>query len=486
MMKRKKVLIALFSVCVLSFAVACDNGTSENSENSSGADSSSEIISTECSHEYVEDTTHYVAPTCSTLGEKYFACTKCEGVKRETISKLSHSEVELLEEYASDCTNQGYKVYACLECDENYTVYEEAKGHTPIGNGNVYEVSCLTDGYTEYECAECHENYKANWVAKTGHAYGDITETVEASCSNIGYTVKICENCGDRLEEKTAEKLSHDFSQGNTCGVCSVGKEAIWVTYGGSFDAVEYANGTYIINSAKEGQILHIDAEAVCSLMENGCDKITVAFDNKDNQATAFRAQYNGVNNDSNTGFNFSIALMEEMKTAGIDIMMYYRTRGWGEDFGKDETDGFKFSITGIKAFNEADKASWFVCDNMDVAYDETNASWIFTPKSGTVMMGYHHPCFSLDMIEKYKAEGKTKLTLTIGTVDNVDSAIQFDIPKCSAANIGATYGTTSVDIDLNDLPSNGFVTVEGYFAMRCYVNDYAGIQGLVITISVS
>ena len=85
MMKRKKVLMALFSLCVLSFAVACDNGQSENSGNNSESNSGNDTILTECSHEYVEDTTHYVAPTCSTLGEKYFACTKCESVK----SKIS-------------------------------------------------------------------------------------------------------------------------------------------------------------------------------------------------------------------------------------------------------------------------------------------------------------------------------------------------------------------------------------------------------------
>ena len=484
MMKRKKVLMALFSLCVLSFAVACDNGQSESSGNNSEVNSSNDTILTECSHEYVEDTTHYVAPTCSTLGEKYFACTKCESVKRETIAKLSHSEVELLDEFDADCINQGYKVYACLECGENYATYTEAKGHTPDGNGTVYTVGCLTDGYTEYQCKECDETYKANWTVRTGHSYGDIAETVEATCSHIGYTVKICQNCGDRLEEKTEGKLSHDFSKGNTCGVCSVGKEAIWVTYGGNLDTVEYADGTYIINSAKDEQILHIEAEAVCSLMENGCDKITVAFDNKDNQSTAFNAQYNGVDNAYNIGFNFSISLTGEMKTEGIDIMMYYHTRGWSADVGKDETDGFKFSITGIKAFNEADKTSWFVCDNMDVVYDEANESWIFTPNSGTLMEGYHHPCFSLAMIEKYKAEGKTKLTLTVGTVNNAAAAIQFDIPKCSAANIGASWGPTTVEIDLNNLPTNQFIDIDGYFAMRCYVN--AEIEGLVITVSVS
>lgn len=482
MKKLSKVVIAICSLCAIVGIVGCRGN--ENSDSIYSSYSESAEAQQGCTHDFQEEVERYVAPTCSTIGEKLLHCTKCGESKREILAKLPHTEVELLDEYESTCTEQGYKVYACLECGDNYATFTEAKGHTPNGDGAIHAVGCLTDGYTEYQCQECHKIYQSSWVVKTGHAYGEVAENIAATCSNIGYTVKVCAYCGDRLEEKTQGKLAHDFSKGSTCTVCSIGKEAIWVTYGGGLDAVEYVNGVYTVNNAKDGQILHISAEAVCNLFENGCNKVLLSFDNKENQATAFNAQYNGVDNAYNIGFNFSIALTEEMKQEGIDIMMYYHTRGWADDSAKAETDGFKFSITGIKAFNEADKLSWFVCDNMGVAYDKASDAWTFTPNDDAPMEGYHHPCFSLDMIEKYKSEGKTKLTLTVGTINNERVGIQFDIPRGSGANIGGVYGTTTVEIDLNNLPSNTFFSVDGYFALRCYVNG--NIQGLVITISVS
>lgn len=483
MRKLIKVCIIILAFCAIACLGACNENTDPKKDPITNVGGETE--KEECLHEFEEKKENYVAPTCASIGEKFFACKKCGTTKRETIAKLPHSEVELLDEVDGDCTHQGYQVYACLECGENYAIYTEAKWHTPNGEGTVHAAECLTDGYTEYECKVCGEHYKTNWQMKIGHAYGEIEETVKENCSHIGYTVRICGNCGDRLVEKTADKLKHDFSKGDTCTSCGIGKEAVWVTYGGSLDSVEYADGTYIINSEKDGKILHIEAEAVRNFIESGCNKILVAFDKKDNQETAFNAQFNGVDNECNTGFNFSITLTEEMKTEGVDIMMYYHTRGWSTDVEKDETDGFLFSVAGIKAFNEANKESYFVWDNMSVSYNEESNTWIFTPNENTPMTGYHHPCFSKDMIEKYKAEGKTKLTLTIGTVNREQAGIQFDIPQCSAANIGGVYpATTTVEIDLNSLPTNGFFSVDGYFAMRCYVNGE--IKGLTIAISVS
>ncbi len=426
MSRLMKVWIVILAFC----AIACLGACNENTEPKKDPVPDDEIVKEKCGHDFKEDTEYSILPTCSRIGEKKFVCKKCGKTKREILAKLPHAEVELLDESEGDCTHQGYRVYACLECGENYAIYTEAKGHTPNGTGTVHAVECLADSYTEYECKVCHERYHADWQVKTGHVYGEIVESVEENCSHIGYTVRICGNCGDRLIEKTANKLSHDFSSGNACKNCGVGKEAVWVTYGGSLDAVEYEGGTYTVNSETDGKILHIEAEAVRNFVENGCNKITVAFDKKENQETAFNAQFNGVNNESNIGFQFSIALTEEMKTDGVDITMYYHTRGWAMDVDKDATDGFKFSVTGVKAFDESKKESWFFCDNMNVSYDRERNTWTFTPNQDTAMVGFHHPCFSSDLIAKYKAEGKTKLILTIGTVDREQAAIQFTIPN--------------------------------------------------------
>jgi len=77
-------------------------------------------------HNYVEDTTQYVAPTCAAAGTRVLICDRdgCGDTKTETVDKLAHTYGEGQVTKPATCKETGVKTYTCSVCKEG------DEGHT--------------------------------------------------------------------------------------------------------------------------------------------------------------------------------------------------------------------------------------------------------------------------------------------------------------------------------------------------------------------
>ena len=148
----------------------------------------------ECDH-VLDDGTVTIDPTCDTMGEMTYLCSKCGREVTETIDALGHDTVNVAEK-AATCTEAGHSAYtACSRCNytDGKTVFPTL-GHdmsdwVNIGN-NTDRRDCSRCDYAEEKPANCDV-----------HTPGAI-----ATCE----TAQICTVCGATL----APALGHDLDNG--------------------------------------------------------------------------------------------------------------------------------------------------------------------------------------------------------------------------------------------------------------------------------
>ena len=149
---------------------------------------------TECDH-VLDDGTVTLEPTCETMGEMTYTCSKCGREVTETIDALGHDTVKF-DEKSATCTDAGNSAHtACTRCTftEGKTVFP-ALGHdmsdwVNIGN-NTERRECSRCDYAEEKPANCDVH----------------TPGAEATCD----TAQICTVCGATL----APALGHDLDNG--------------------------------------------------------------------------------------------------------------------------------------------------------------------------------------------------------------------------------------------------------------------------------
>ena len=102
---------------------------------------------------------------------------------------------------APTCTTYGFTFYACTVCGEQDT--SKTIVHKPLGHNNKdgvylagdegYEATCEKDGYTgTYNCDTCGVEVKGEVIPATGHDYKTVV--VEKTCSVFGYEFTYCAN----------------------------------------------------------------------------------------------------------------------------------------------------------------------------------------------------------------------------------------------------------------------------------------------------
>lgn len=192
-------------------------------------------------HSYAEDTSKYVAPTCTTAGEKTYTCSKCNDSYTETIEKLPH-DFAAGKPVAATCTESGYTPYQCKNCTEAYVkITARATGHnyaevagsstatcTAAGTktlkcaacdstitvavpalGHDYQktasttATCAAAATETYKCSRCDANYTISVGDKTtAHDWNDWTVVENATYESLGYKTRTCKVCG-KLEVET-------------------------------------------------------------------------------------------------------------------------------------------------------------------------------------------------------------------------------------------------------------------------------------------
>lgn len=120
-------------------------------------------------HDYQENFTVDIEPTCTTDGSKSKHCSNCnEKVETTVIEKLGHDYTT--EITGPTCTEGGYTAHTCKVCRHHYRDNEtKANGHTL--EEFITDPTCKKQGYTVHSCSKCDYMYIDTYVDATGHTY---------------------------------------------------------------------------------------------------------------------------------------------------------------------------------------------------------------------------------------------------------------------------------------------------------------------------
>lgn len=92
------------------------------------------------------------------------------------------------------CTREGSARHTCPACGYTETVTLPTADHDD--ESTVTDPTCEFDGYTTYTCRDCGRVLVGSYVARLGHAWGEVHEDSRFSS---GYAVT-CSRCGESEE----------------------------------------------------------------------------------------------------------------------------------------------------------------------------------------------------------------------------------------------------------------------------------------------
>ena len=138
-------------------------------------------------HEYEEDTTKRVEPTCIEPGSKTLVCKNCEGKKVEEIAPTDHTFTEWKVFVEPTCTEKGIRQSVCTVCLTTKSEKILALGHD-LSKDVITAPTCTVAGSKHQECSRCDYKTEATPIAALGHNY-----TTSNTCS--------AKDCGAQLYE---------------------------------------------------------------------------------------------------------------------------------------------------------------------------------------------------------------------------------------------------------------------------------------------
>ena len=171
----------------------------------------------------------YKASTCSAEGEKWMRCDLCGAKHSEVIPKLNYSHyggiwTSIDEKHhkwdCPYCDEEGTEAHSwwhgtitkvatcvadgeirsiCSLCDMTKTEPVAAKGHSY--QKITTAPTCTEQGYTTYTCFECGDSYVDDYVAATGHLYGEWTQVKKPTTEEAGLEERVC-SCGDKEQNE--------------------------------------------------------------------------------------------------------------------------------------------------------------------------------------------------------------------------------------------------------------------------------------------
>ncbi|MDD6527690.1 MAG: hypothetical protein PUF31_07835 [Oscillospiraceae bacterium] len=178
------------------------------------------------SHTLVEDTSKYVAPTCTKDGQKVYKCTAthpgqtgaCTYTVTKVVPKLGHN-LSTTKTDAS-CTVDGKVITSCSRGDYKAETVIPATGHS-YKNAVTTQPTCTTAGVRTYTCSKCSDTYTET-VEKLPHDFVAGTP-VAATCTESAYTPYKCENCDEAYVKITAPATGHNYAEvaGSSTATCT-------------------------------------------------------------------------------------------------------------------------------------------------------------------------------------------------------------------------------------------------------------------------
>lgn len=191
-------------------------------------------------HDYSDEWTVDIAPTCTTVGSKSHHCTRCGNMADVTeVSANGHSYGEWYETHAPTCIATGTDEHECSVCHNKETRTTDAKGHTnsEVVVENKVDATCTADGSYDsvIYCSVC--NTELSREAKTdsmlGHDYSnEWTTDVEPTCTTVGSKSHHCTRCDDKSDVTEVPANGHSyltdfvFDEENHWKECACGEKA--------------------------------------------------------------------------------------------------------------------------------------------------------------------------------------------------------------------------------------------------------------------
>ena len=177
-------------------------------------------------HDFEDEFTVDVEPTCTTVGSKSRHCTHCEFVTdKQPIPAKDHSYNSVVT--APTCLDKGYTTHTCSVCgDVKVDTYVDATGHTPataVKENNVAPTCTANGSYDNVVyCTVCgvETSRETEIVPALGH--DEVAHEAKApTCTEIGWEAYVtCSRCDyTTYVEKAA--LGHDYKAEVTAPTCT-------------------------------------------------------------------------------------------------------------------------------------------------------------------------------------------------------------------------------------------------------------------------
>ena len=139
-----------------------------------------------------------------------------------------HSLGEWIAEVPATCTKDGVKEH--YECSVCHKYFDKDKNeiidlaipahHIPVLLKKI-PLTCTTDGYDIVKCSSCGYRYTVNYVAATGHKFGEWISEIPATCTEDGvkghYECSVCHKYFDNDKNEITDTIipaaGHSFGE---------------------------------------------------------------------------------------------------------------------------------------------------------------------------------------------------------------------------------------------------------------------------------
>lgn len=172
-------------------------------------------------HDWEDDFTIDVKPTCTQPGSKSIHCSRCDATKDVTeIEPTGHSFGEWTVSKDSTCVAGGQKTRKCETC--GYTEYEDTDidpdAHEWEEDYTIdKEPTCTTEGSKSIHCSRCDATKDSTVIPVTDHTYGEWEVVTPSTCTENGVKKHACIHCG--FEQTEIIEPAHEWEDSRTVDI---------------------------------------------------------------------------------------------------------------------------------------------------------------------------------------------------------------------------------------------------------------------------
>ncbi|MCM1284759.1 MAG: bacterial Ig-like domain-containing protein [Acetobacter sp.] len=162
-------------------------------------------------HNWDEDFTVDIEPTCETAGSKSIHCSRCDVIKDVTsIEPIGHDYESSITKKPT-CTENGIKTFVCKnDASHTYTELVEKLGHNYVGS-ITKQPTCEENGIKTFVCSNDSTHTYTEDIQPIGHSF-ELTKTIKPTCTDDGKEIYTCKNDLSHTKEVVLKATGHTSS----------------------------------------------------------------------------------------------------------------------------------------------------------------------------------------------------------------------------------------------------------------------------------